>query len=393
MWRAVTDAVGAEARDALWAHPDMLPTAADIDDPAALVARLTGAERRAEADDEFDQAPCRSCSRRVAGERPKRTARLRRPAGPVALGATAVHACGRIPTAFRRFAACSRHGPAHRPGTPPRLAHALRAAARRAELRLVLRDPGAPETGLIAALRHGASLSTLRTDRRGARRRPRRGRASARAARAAFDDATDVPRPAPTGPRRGSWSTPIASSPACCSRTSPRSATTRSGSTTSIPTTHSPTSPSRSSPRLGDPAGRPRLPGCAATCPHLAVVSANAASTVGPFVEPGLGPCLHCVELDAPGCRPGAGPRSRRSSLGPARARTPDTVRRSTRPRLRHPPLADHRASRAGAAPRRRASLTLAARRCRRFAQRAHLAAAPRVPVRSSARKRLGSRS
>ena len=56
MWRAVTDAVGVDARDALWSHPDLLPTAADLDDPSALVARLTGAESRSEADDEFDQA-------------------------------------------------------------------------------------------------------------------------------------------------------------------------------------------------------------------------------------------------------------------------------------------------------------------------------------------------
>ncbi|WP_350349971.1 zinc-dependent metalloprotease [Agromyces sp. G08B096] len=57
MWRRVTEAVGVEARDALWAHPDLLPTAADLDDPAALVARLTGADTSgAEADDEFDQA-------------------------------------------------------------------------------------------------------------------------------------------------------------------------------------------------------------------------------------------------------------------------------------------------------------------------------------------------
>ena len=42
MWRAVTDAVGTTRRDALWSHPDLVPTAADIDDPAALVARLTG---------------------------------------------------------------------------------------------------------------------------------------------------------------------------------------------------------------------------------------------------------------------------------------------------------------------------------------------------------------
>ena len=42
MWRAVTDAVGPARRDALWAHPDVVPTAADLDDPAALIARLTG---------------------------------------------------------------------------------------------------------------------------------------------------------------------------------------------------------------------------------------------------------------------------------------------------------------------------------------------------------------
>jgi putative hydrolase len=57
MWRAITEAVGVEARDALWAHPDILPTAADLDDPSALIARLTGAETpESEADDEFDQA-------------------------------------------------------------------------------------------------------------------------------------------------------------------------------------------------------------------------------------------------------------------------------------------------------------------------------------------------
>lgn len=44
MWQAVTDAVGADARDALWAHPDIIPGDADIDDPTLLVARLTGGE-------------------------------------------------------------------------------------------------------------------------------------------------------------------------------------------------------------------------------------------------------------------------------------------------------------------------------------------------------------
>ncbi|HEV7564502.1 MAG TPA: zinc-dependent metalloprotease [Microbacteriaceae bacterium] len=40
MWQAVTDAAGGETRDHLWSHPDLLPTAEDLDDPANLVARL-----------------------------------------------------------------------------------------------------------------------------------------------------------------------------------------------------------------------------------------------------------------------------------------------------------------------------------------------------------------
>ncbi len=53
MWQAVQDAVGPAARDALWAHPDIIPTDADIDDPAALVARLQGGTP---APDDVDQA-------------------------------------------------------------------------------------------------------------------------------------------------------------------------------------------------------------------------------------------------------------------------------------------------------------------------------------------------
>ncbi|WP_119868029.1 zinc-dependent metalloprotease [Frondihabitans sp. 762G35] len=44
MWQTITEAVGAEARDALWAHPDIVPGSDDIDDPKALVARLTSTE-------------------------------------------------------------------------------------------------------------------------------------------------------------------------------------------------------------------------------------------------------------------------------------------------------------------------------------------------------------
>ncbi|MEJ1230844.1 MAG: zinc-dependent metalloprotease [Galbitalea sp.] len=53
MWRAVTDAVGAEKRDALWSQPDLIPTSDDIDFPDALIARLTD---EAPAPDDIDQA-------------------------------------------------------------------------------------------------------------------------------------------------------------------------------------------------------------------------------------------------------------------------------------------------------------------------------------------------
>ncbi len=57
MWQAVTDAVGQEARDHLWSHPDLLPQAADLDDPSALVARLTATAAGKEPErDAVDQA-------------------------------------------------------------------------------------------------------------------------------------------------------------------------------------------------------------------------------------------------------------------------------------------------------------------------------------------------
>ena len=40
MWRAVTDAVGTQKRDALWNHPDLMPTSGDIDNPGGLVSKL-----------------------------------------------------------------------------------------------------------------------------------------------------------------------------------------------------------------------------------------------------------------------------------------------------------------------------------------------------------------
>lgn len=60
MWQAVTDAVGTGGRDALWDYPDLMPTAEDIDDPTALVARLQATARGEQpVADEFDEALAR----------------------------------------------------------------------------------------------------------------------------------------------------------------------------------------------------------------------------------------------------------------------------------------------------------------------------------------------
>jgi putative hydrolase len=48
LWRLLTEQRGPEGRDALWAHPDLIPTADDLDDPAAFVARADGSDPIAE---------------------------------------------------------------------------------------------------------------------------------------------------------------------------------------------------------------------------------------------------------------------------------------------------------------------------------------------------------
>jgi len=53
MWRRLTAEVGAAKRDALWFHPDLVPTADDITDPTNLIARITTGSP---APDDVDQA-------------------------------------------------------------------------------------------------------------------------------------------------------------------------------------------------------------------------------------------------------------------------------------------------------------------------------------------------
>jgi len=53
MWRQVGDALGIDKRDSLWDHPDLMPTAEDIVNPAKLIAKLRGENIQS---DDFDQA-------------------------------------------------------------------------------------------------------------------------------------------------------------------------------------------------------------------------------------------------------------------------------------------------------------------------------------------------
>lgn len=53
MWAAIGDAVGIEKRDSLWDHPDVVPTAEDIKNPAGIIAKLSWDSA---APDAFDQA-------------------------------------------------------------------------------------------------------------------------------------------------------------------------------------------------------------------------------------------------------------------------------------------------------------------------------------------------
>ncbi len=55
LWERLTEAVGADARDGVWQHPDLLPSAADLDEPAAFIDRMIGGDTSG-IDSAFEQA-------------------------------------------------------------------------------------------------------------------------------------------------------------------------------------------------------------------------------------------------------------------------------------------------------------------------------------------------
>ncbi len=55
LWQRLTDAVGADARDAVWQHPDLLPDGSDLDEPAGFIDRIIGGDTSG-IDGAFEQA-------------------------------------------------------------------------------------------------------------------------------------------------------------------------------------------------------------------------------------------------------------------------------------------------------------------------------------------------
>jgi putative hydrolase len=73
LFGALRAAEGAAARDAVWAHPDSLPGAADLDDPLAFAERTKAADSIDVLSDEFDAALAAFLQERPAGDPPSTT--------------------------------------------------------------------------------------------------------------------------------------------------------------------------------------------------------------------------------------------------------------------------------------------------------------------------------
>lgn len=56
LWEKLTQAVGADARDGVWGHPDLLPSASDLDEPAGFIDRMIGGDTATELDSAIEAA-------------------------------------------------------------------------------------------------------------------------------------------------------------------------------------------------------------------------------------------------------------------------------------------------------------------------------------------------
>lgn len=161
--------------------------------------------------------------------------------------------------------------------------------------RVVLRDPGELETGLVAALRHGARLSTLQTIGAGLDGSPADIARLLEVLAPTFE-----PEPAADGAASIDASPPAVIALDADGIVAERltSGLTALG--------HNVVPVDEVDPERADLAviaaawviPPPRyLPWLRSDVPHLAVVFDESGTRVGPLVEPGTGPCLRCLDL------------------------------------------------------------------------------------------------
>ena len=86
LFAALEDSSDAHGRDAAWAHPDVAPSAADLDDPLGYVQRTIGSERT-ELSDDLDAA----LEAILAGEDARRSAEDADAEGPADAGGRPQH--------------------------------------------------------------------------------------------------------------------------------------------------------------------------------------------------------------------------------------------------------------------------------------------------------------
>jgi hypothetical protein len=169
--------------------------------------------------------------------------------------------------------------------------------------RVVLTDPGELETGLIAALRHGASLSTLQTIGGGLGGSPEAVSRLLDTLAPAFESAGERVDTAASGTRNPS--PPLVALDAD-DATSERLAANLA--TLGYAVTRASDAFVAAAPAPGVAvvviaaswviAPARHLPWLRHDVPHLAIVFDDAGARVGPLVEPGVGPCLRCLDLN-----------------------------------------------------------------------------------------------
>ena len=165
--------------------------------------------------------------------------------------------------------------------------------------RVVLTDPGELETGLIAALRHGAGLTALHAIGAGLGGSPEAVLRLLDTLAPAFETSTGHPDAATTARHGGRRLVAIDADDAIAEQLAPNLAVLGYETADAADADAAPMGTVAlaviAAPWVIAPARH--LPWLRHDVPHLAVVFDDSGARVGPLVEPGLGACLRCLDL------------------------------------------------------------------------------------------------